>query len=149
MSLGSRQEVFLVFSSDTRNNTELPDRTLSPLVTAEAIEEQVEIIPDPPPLPQPTNDELISEIDAKGDIPSWPVRIWRASCSAAAWLFGLASILVGLAFLAAVPIVQFLSLGYLLEASGRIVRTGRFRSGFVGFKPAARAGSLLLGTWLL
>ena len=80
---------------------------------------------------------------------SLPVRGWLAVCSAGEWLFGLASVLVALAFLAAVPIVQFLSLGYLLEVSGRVARTGRLRSGFVGFHLAARVGSIVLGTWLL
>jgi hypothetical protein len=42
-----------------------------------------------------------------------------------------------------------LSLGYLLESSGRVVRTGRLRAGFVGLRPAARLGSLALGTWLV
>lgn len=80
---------------------------------------------------------------------SLPVRGWLAVCSIGEWLFGLVSILVGLSFLAAVPVVQFLSLGYLLEVSGRVARTGRLRSGFVGFPLAARAGSVVLGTWLL
>jgi len=65
------------------------------------------------------------------------------------WLFGVASLMVGLAVLATVPIVQLLSLGYLLEASGRIARTGRLRTGFVGMRKAAQAGSVVLGTWLL
>ena len=50
--------------------------------------------------------------------------------------------------LAAIPIVQFLSLGYLLEAGGRIARTGRFRDGFIGVRTAARVGSIVLGTWI-
>jgi hypothetical protein len=53
-----------------------------------------------------------------------------------------------LAVLAAIPILQFLSLGYLLEASGRVARTGRLRDGFIGIHLAARAGGLVLGTWL-
>ena len=64
-------------------------------------------------------------------------------------MFGLASMIVGLAIMATVPILQLVSLGYLLEVSGRIVRTGRVREGFIGIRPAARAGSIVLGVWLL
>jgi hypothetical protein len=69
--------------------------------------------------------------------------------AACEWLFGLASAMVGLAVLASVPGLQLLSLGYLLESSGRVVRSGRLRSGLVGLRPAARLGSVALGTWLV
>jgi hypothetical protein len=42
-----------------------------------------------------------------------------------------------------------LSLGYLLEASGRVARSGRLRDGFVGVRKAARLGSALCGVWLM
>lgn len=69
----------------------------------------------------------------------------------AAWqgLFGAVSLIVGLAVLTTLPMLQFLSLGYLLEASGRIARTGRFTAGFVGLRKAGRIGSIVLGAWLL
>jgi hypothetical protein len=69
--------------------------------------------------------------------------------SVSEWLFGLVSVMIGLAVLASVPVLQLLSLGYLLESSGRVVRTGRLRAGFVGVRPAARLGSVALGTWLI
>lgn len=64
-------------------------------------------------------------------------------------LFGFASIVVTLAVLSAVPILNFLSLGYLLQVSGNVARSGRFRCGFIGLKKAAKAGSLICGTWLV
>lgn len=67
---------------------------------------------------------------------------------AAEWLFGVASILLGLSILAALPLAQFLSLGYMLEASGRVARTGRLRDGFIGVGRAARVGGVVAGTWL-
>jgi hypothetical protein len=76
------------------------------------------------------------------------VRLMRAVASAAEWLFGLASLLVGLSTLAALPILQFLSLGYLLECSARVARSGRLRDGFVGVRRAARIGGLAAGIWL-
>ncbi|HMF14540.1 MAG TPA: hypothetical protein VKE94_19625, partial [Gemmataceae bacterium] len=65
------------------------------------------------------------------------------------WLFGVITLLVGLSVLAATPVLQFLSLGYLLEASGRIARTGRIRDGFIGVRRAARMGDIVLGAWLV
>lgn len=85
-----------------------------------------------------------------------PVRGWRGTvwlvlgiASTLEWLFGVATLLVGLAALAALPVVQFLSLGYLLEAGGRVARFGRFRDGFIGVRLAARLGGVILGGWLL
>jgi hypothetical protein len=60
------------------------------------------------------------------------------------WLFGAAALMVGLAVLAALPLLQFLSLGYLLEAGGRVARTGRVRDGFIGARLAARPGGMVL-----
>ena len=65
------------------------------------------------------------------------------------WLFGVASLLLGLAVLSSVLVGQFLVLGYLLEASGRVARSGRVRDGFVGVRTAARLGGIALGAGLL
>jgi hypothetical protein len=65
------------------------------------------------------------------------------------WLFGVLALIVGLAVLAALPLLQFLSLGYLLEAGGRVARTGRLRDGIIGVPLAARLGGIVLGIWLL
>jgi hypothetical protein len=65
------------------------------------------------------------------------------------WCFGFATLIVGLAVLAALPILQFLSLGYLLEAGVRVARSGKLRHGFIGVRQAARIGAIVLGTWLL
>ena len=42
----------------------------------------------------------------------------------------------------------FLSLGYLLESSARVARTGRLRDGLIGVRKAARIGGFAAGTWL-
>ena len=73
----------------------------------------------------------------------------RTVCSCCDWCFGLVSLLIGLALLATIPIVQFLTLGYLLESGARIARSGRLRSGFIGIRQTSRIGSIALGTWLL
>ncbi|HEX3726584.1 MAG TPA: hypothetical protein VHV08_10095 [Pirellulales bacterium] len=65
------------------------------------------------------------------------------------WVFGALSLIVGLAVLATIPIVQLVSLGYLLEASGRVARSGRVRAGFVGVRKAAVIGRIVIGVSLL
>jgi hypothetical protein len=55
------------------------------------------------------------------------------------------TLIVLLAVVASIPVVQLLSLGYLLEVSGRIARTGSFAAGFIGFRQAARIGSVIVG----
>jgi hypothetical protein len=64
------------------------------------------------------------------------------------WLFGVAVLFIGLAVLAALPVLQFLSLGYLLEAGGRVARTGKLREGFIGVRLAARLGGMVFASWL-
>lgn len=73
----------------------------------------------------------------------------RAIGSSAEWLFGIASLILGLSILAALPIIQFLSMGYLLEASGRVAKTGRLRDGLIGVRRAARVGGVITGMWLM
>ncbi len=75
-------------------------------------------------------------------------RVVRAILSAVDWLIGLASLLVGLSVLAALPLAQFLSLGYLLEASGRVARSGRIRDGLIGVRRASRVGTIVACSWL-
>jgi hypothetical protein len=72
----------------------------------------------------------------------------RALASAAEWLFGVVSLLVGLSTLAALPILQLMSLGYFLESAARVARTGRLRDGLIGVRQAARFGGLAAGVWL-
>lgn len=70
----------------------------------------------------------------------------------AGWLvraaFGIVSLTLLLAVIAAIPIVNFLALGYLLEVEGRVARTGRLRDAFLLLDVAPRIGSIVLGTWL-
>lgn len=62
------------------------------------------------------------------------------------FFFGVGFLIVLLAVLAAIPILQMMSLGYLLEVCGRVARSGRLRDGFVGIRKAARLGTALSGT---
>ena len=75
-------------------------------------------------------------------------RVARGVASAAEWVFGLISLVLGLSMLAALPVIQVLSLGYFLESSARVARTGRLRDGLIGVRPAARIGCLAAAIWL-
>jgi len=76
-------------------------------------------------------------------------RVAAAFVAALDFGFGLASLLVGLAVLSTVPLLNFLSLGYLIHASGRVATTGRWRDGFIGVRKASVIGGLVVGTWLV
>ncbi len=80
---------------------------------------------------------------------SWPGRQWSRLGSALENVLGLVTILIGLAVVTAIPLLQFVGLGYLLDASSRVARSGRVRDGFVALKPAARIGKILVALWLL
>ncbi len=57
-------------------------------------------------------------------------------------------LVIGLAALTVVPVAQFLSLGYLIEAAARVARSGRLRDGLIGVRHAARLGTIVVGCWL-
>jgi len=75
-------------------------------------------------------------------------RLAARVASGLGWLFGAASVVVGLAIVAAVPVAQLLGLGYLLEASARVARSGRVRDGWIGVRRAGRAGGIVAGCYL-
>ncbi|MBI1311142.1 hypothetical protein GC176_07520 [bacterium] len=84
-------------------------------------------------------------------LPPCPHVLHHPLCFAG-WLiravFGIVSLTLLLAVVAAVPVVNFLALGYLLEVEGRVARTGRLRDAFLLLDVAPRIGSIVLGTWL-
>lgn len=63
-------------------------------------------------------------------------------------LFGLGSLLFLLALISAIPVVNFVALGFLLEVEGQVGRSGRFRDGFPLLGLAPRIGAIALGCWL-
>lgn len=80
---------------------------------------------------------------------------WRAPFQSIAWVvelvFGVMSLFALLAFLSAIPIVNFLALGYLLEAEGRVARTGKLRYAMPLLPLAPRLGTIVagIGIWLI
>jgi hypothetical protein len=87
-----------------------------------------------------------------GRLAEFPSQWWRHPLRATVWgvraAFGLVSLIVLLALLAAIPIVNFLVLGYLLAAEGGVARGGRLRRAFPLLSIAPRLGSIVLGIWL-
>jgi hypothetical protein len=65
------------------------------------------------------------------------------------WMIGVVSLIAGLAFLAVIPVLNFLSLGYMLAAGARVTESGRFRDSLIGVRKAAVAGRIVFGTWLV
>jgi len=62
-------------------------------------------------------------------------------------LFGIASLILLLAVIAAIPGLNVLALGYLLEVEGRLARSGKLRDAFPLINLAPRLGSIVLGVW--
>ncbi|QVL34280.1 hypothetical protein KIH39_10340 [Telmatocola sphagniphila] len=97
-------------------------------------------------LDSPPEVTLEDPIEKKSSPPSSVLKVFVHGVQ---WIFGLVSMLVALAFLAAIPILQFLSLGYMLESAARISRSGRIRDGFIGIRLASRLGIAVAASWLL
>jgi hypothetical protein len=75
-------------------------------------------------------------------------RVMRGLASGTQYFFGLCSLVTGLSMLAALPVLQLFSLGYLLESSARVAKSGRLRDGLIGVRRAARLGVVAGGIWL-
>jgi len=98
--------------------------------------------PTPPPLPSaPGEAEPVPMQEKRG--------LLQKMGSALEWVFGFVALLVLVAACSVVPVLNFLSLGYLLQVSGTVARTGRFRDGLIGVRKAAVLGSIAAGTWIV
>jgi hypothetical protein len=83
-------------------------------------------------------------------LPPFPHPLWhplRTIAWATTLLFGVASLVLMLAVIAAIPIVNFIALGYLLEAEGRVARTGKLRYALPLLPLAPRLGGIAFGLW--
>jgi len=108
--------------------------------------------PLPPPLPafiEATSAPSLPQ--AASAPPPSPVKkgVLRTAVSALDWIFGFAALIVLIAACSVIPVLNFLSLGYLLNVSGVIARTGRIRDGFIGVRKASIIGSVAAGTWIV
>lgn len=97
----------------------------------------------PPKIPS-----LVDQLVAKAQCPHpiWhPIQFFGWAVS---MVFGIATMIIALAVLAAIPVVNFIALGYLLEVEGRVARSGKFRDAFPLLPLAPRIGSMVIGIWL-
>lgn len=119
-----------------------------PPVVADLVEDEpvVADLVEEPPLAMLVAMPVADEIPTVMPLPRGVLGTLAAG---AEWCFGVCALFVGLSVLAAIPVGQFLALGYLLEASGRVARSGRLRDGFIGVRTAARFGGVALAAALL
>ena len=99
----------------------------------------------------PLEDVLVEQTYFSFDsLPPFPHPLKRPF-QAAYWvwelLFGVVSLFAFLAFLAAVPVANVLALGYMLEAQGRVARTGKLRYAMPLLPLAPKLGGIALGLW--
>lgn len=134
----------------------VPARPMSsalPPVVADLVEDEpavADLVEDEPPMAtlvaMPVGPQA-------GEIPVVMPRPSRGAFGVLAagleWCFGVCALFMGLSVLAAIPVGQFLALGYLLEASGRVARSGRLRDGFIGVRTAARFGGVAVAGAIL
>jgi hypothetical protein len=73
---------------------------------------------------------------------------WKKVGDGAGRVFGFISLVFGLSAIATIPLLQFVSLGYLLEVARRVSLRGRLRDGLIGLRQAAYLGRLAVGTGL-
>jgi len=126
----SPNEIDEEFDSSTENND----------IEPEASSESRELTPE--------NPSLVERLVAKA---ACPHPIWHPiqfSGWAISMVFGVITMILALAVIAAIPLVNFIALGYLLEVEGRVARTGRFRDGFPLLPLAPRVGGIVLGIWI-
>ena len=95
------------------------------------------------PAPAPVS----SIVDTSPDKSRLAVLMGRISAAVELFLGG-STAAITLAIISVVPVLNLLSLGYLLEASGRVARSGRIRDGFIGFHRFATLGKVFLAAWL-
>lgn len=108
----------------------------------------------PPPLPlKPPFPAEPADAPAAASVlvvaPAEKKGFLRSIASAFDWIFGFLALLALLAVCSVIPVLNFLSLGYLLHVSGTIARTGRVRDGFIGVRKASVIGSIVAGAWLV
>ena len=120
-------------------SVELPSEPLTPTVP----EPLTPTVPEPVPVP------VLVPVPVPVRGRTCPVSFF--SFVGAVWTFlcGCVGLVACLAVLAAVPVLQLCTLGWLLEAEGRLGRTGRLRGVFPGVTRAARIGSALLGLFVV
>jgi hypothetical protein len=76
--------------------------------------------------------------------PSRLRRMWNGVCALPSLLFCIASLVTLLAFLTAIPIVQLIAYGYLLDVAGRLTAGSTLKEALFGLRQAGSIGLALV-----
>lgn len=98
----------------------------------------------PEPFPASSEFSGASPVESDGSIRRFLTRAGRGFDA----VVGFVTLVAVLAVISAIPLLHLLSLGYLLEASGRIARTGRVRDGFIALPRFAAFGKVVAAAWI-
>ncbi|MDX1965249.1 MAG: hypothetical protein SFX18_19040 [Pirellulales bacterium] len=133
-----------------------PPPTIAPTGTGDIY--LAELTEEPPILAELVADQPVITAELVGNTAATRVTFWRmlgwfwmTIGNAAEWVFGLFSLVFILSVVAVIPVLQLLTLGYLLESSARVARSGRLRDGFIGIRQGAKLGGILIAlgiAWL-
>lgn len=107
-----------------------------------------QVLPELPRTGPAVLPELTPEPAVLPELPA-PPTLGQRLLAGPRFLMGAFGVLAVLSALAAVPVLQLATLGWLLEAEGRVGRTGRLRGALPGVDKAAGLGAALMGLWLL
>ena len=111
---------------------------------------EMELPAEPPVLPPgQAAASVVPPLAVRPALRPFTRRFLDGLASLTEWVFGGTVLVVGLAVLSVLPVLNFLSLGYLLNVSGTVARTGRLRDGFIGVRKAAVIGRFIAGIWLV
>ena len=98
----------------------------------------------PPALPLPVVSDLATPNREPSRLAGFAAKCGRGFDA----LVGIATMVPVLAVISAIPLLNLLSHGYLLEASGRVARSGRMRDGWIGLRGFAVLGKIVLAGWI-
>lgn len=96
-------------------------------------------------------DQLESDYPIEADyVPkSWPVWLVGKLYRFGEVLFGIFTVIVAMAVIATIPILNLVTLGYLLECSAGVARNGKLSEGFVDARRWSRIGEIVIGTYIM
>lgn len=124
-----------------------PDSVSADSVSADSVTTTLVTTPSLATTPPLASTEAITQSRTDANKPqSWLFRWLRFTARSIEFSYGLVSMIVLLAVVTGFPLLQVLVLGYLLEASARIAKSGTIRQCLPGWRRAARLGSLAIGT---
>lgn len=127
----------------------MPILPVETLADEEFYDVEAEVVPEE--LVERGTEWIDAPLPLQADYPWCPVP-WRHPLGSLWWLirtlFSLVSLILLLAIVAAIPILNFIALGYLLEVEARVARSGRLVAAFPLLNQAARLGAIVACIWI-